>query len=189
MGCAVHDILLEVEQGSDLEERRIQAEELLQKELEQGTVTSYACERRVRLQAVSTEGELVGIHIDCGENAGKGLQYLAGQSPQNQNEIALSCLNADELGKAIGEELEIVENGVSKSFLVCGIYQDVTSGGRTARTIYDFSDVEAEKYAFTVDLGDGFKGAQKPQEWSAILGNGYSIEYWRFCDSRFYSSS
>ena len=177
MGCAVHDILLEVEQGSDLEKRRIRAEELLQTELEQGTVTAYACERRVRLQAVSTDGELAGIHIDCGKNAGEGLQYLAGQSPQNQKEIALSCLNADELGKTVGEELEIIENGVSKSFLVCGIYQDVTSGGRTARTMYDFSDVEAEKYAFTVDLGDGFKGAQKPQEWSALLGNGYSIEY------------
>lgn len=177
MGCAVHDILLEVEQGSDLEERRVRAEELLQTELEQGTVTAYECDRRVRLQAVSTDGELVGIHIDCGNKAGKGLQYLAGRSPQTKDEIALSCLNADELGKAVGDELEIIENGVAERFLICGIYQDVTSGGRTARTTYDFSDVEAEKYAFTIDLGERFKTAQKPQEWSVLLGNGYSIEY------------
>lgn len=177
MGNSVHDVLLEIEQGDGLECRKEKAQELFNKELMQGVITGYDCFRRVRLQAVDCEGEIKGIHIDTGKRAGEGLQYLEGEKPKEEYDLALSCLIADELGKTIGDEIIIIENGNTWKFRICGIYQDVTSGGRTAKAIYDFTDSEAEQYTFQLDLADIENSEQRIVEWRQLLGKGYSIEF------------
>lgn len=177
MGGFVHDILLEVEQGDFLEERKDAAQLLLEREREKGTVTGFSCFRKVRLQALDTEGELQGIHIDTGKSAGEGLQYVSGEKPKRETDIILSCLMAQSLGKNLGDEVLIVENGIVHTFTVCGIYQDVTSGGKTARTMYDFPMTAAEKYAYQIDVSTGKGGEQQIEGWRQLLGKGYSIEY------------
>lgn len=89
MGSPVCDLLLEVEQGDDLEERNQAAQHILLTESDRGTVANTDALRRVRLQAVGDDGEIIGIHIDSGKNAGAGLKYLVGESPKNKREIAL----------------------------------------------------------------------------------------------------
>ena len=177
MGSSAHDVLLEVEQGEGLEDRKEAAHTLLEKEREKGSVTDYECFRKVRLQAMDTEGELQGIHIDTGTGAGAGLQYVSGGNPMKKTDIALSCLIADSLGKKFGDELLIMENEEVHKFYVCGIYQDVTSGGRTAKAICDFKGVEAEKYDFQIDVNAAQFGESEIEGWRNALGKGYSIEY------------
>lgn len=177
MGSSAHDVLLEVEQGEGLEDRKEAAHTLLEKEREKGLVTDYECFRKVRLQAIDSEGELQGIHIDTGAGAGAGLQYVSGGNPMNKTEIALSCLVAESLGKKLGDELLIMENEDVHKLYVCGIYQDVTSGGRTAKAICDFKDVEAEKYDFQIDVNAEQFGESEIEGWRNALGKGYSIEY------------
>lgn len=175
MGSPVCDLLIEVEQGERLEQRNSQAESLLLEAAEQGTVEHIDVLRRVRLQAIREDGKAVGVHIDAGKNAGAGLRYLAGEGPKNDMEIALSCLMADGLDKKVHDTVDIAASGEVQTFSVCGIYQDVTSGGKTAKTVCKFSGEPAEKYSYRITLS-----ASATNSFAAgirqHLGGGYSVE-------------
>lgn len=174
MGSPVCDLLLEVEQGDNLEGRRLLAEALLQEETAKGRVQSVDALRRVRLQAIGDDGEMIGIHIDTGKSAGTGLKYLLGENPKTDSEIALSVLMADELNRTVGDMLDILADGKTQKLRVCGIYQDVTSGGRTAKAVCAFPQTEAEKYSFQLTLSgpdaDAVAAVLEQQ-----LGSGYSV--------------
>ncbi|MCM1143321.1 MAG: hypothetical protein NC318_06940 [Blautia sp.] len=175
MGSPLCDLLLEVEQGDALEKRNDSAKKLLMEGLEQGMIADCFILRRVRLQAQS-EGEVVGIHIDSGKEAGASLNYLEGKKPEKENEIALSALMAEELHKSVGESLLLVTATDKREFCVCGIYQDVTSGGRTAKTIAAFPEEQAEKYTYQIDFAEGIDLERQAAVWRSTLGNGYSVE-------------
>ncbi|MGN1138591.1 MAG: hypothetical protein ACI4RM_04020, partial [Ruminococcus sp.] len=176
MGSPLCDLLLEVEQGADLEERKTAAEKMLLTEAEQGNIESISILRRVRLQALKDDGEIVGIHIDSGEDAGNGFKYLQGESPKTKTEIAFSCLIADDLEKSKGDRVIIIINGERQEFTVCGIYQDVTSGGKTAKTVCSFPEEQAEKYTYYINISRSGDSERLIDSLRAKLTGGYSIE-------------
>ena len=177
MGTASYDVAIEIEQGENLEERMMKAEQLIQTEQKDGYADCYAKLRRVRLQAEDQEGKLQGIHIDTGEEAGKGIRYLTGHAPATATEIALSCLMAEQLEKNQGESVVIICQDKEQEFLICGIYQDVTSGGKTAKAVYAFPEAEAEKYAFEVNLGEKPDSRERVAVWREELGKSNTVEY------------
>ena len=176
MGSPICDMLLEVEQGEDLEERNSTAKNLLRSEQAQGHISSFDTLRRVRLQAVRKDGKITGIHVDTGDSSGSGLQYLSGRSPETGAEIALSCLMAEELEKAQDDTVTLLIDGEAREFSICGIYQDVTSGGRTAKTVCAFPEQPAEKYTYQVTTAPGVDRASAIKNWRDQLGSGFSVE-------------
>ena len=176
MGSPICDLLVEVTQGESLEERNAELSELLGEEAETGRIQNIDVLRRVRLQAFSNMGEPVGVHIDTGLSAGKGIGYLSGSEPLDENYIALSYLLADELGKETGDMIDITAGDQTYSFEVCGIYQDVTSGGKTAKTIYDFPGESSEKYTYQLELSADISDDEFAEDLRSGLGNGYSIK-------------
>lgn len=176
MGSPICDLLLEVEQGADLEERKATAEKILYAETEQGNIESLSTLRRVRLQSLKDNGEIVGIHIDSGDGAGSGLKYLDGENPKSETEIALSCLIADDLEKSKGDTVILIINGEHQEFTVCGIYQDVTSGGKTAKTVCKFLKEPAEKYTYQINVSQSGDSKHLTDSLRAKLTGSYSIE-------------
>lgn len=176
MGSPLCDGLLEVEQGEGLEERKEAAEELLRAEQRRGVITEYRVFRRVRLQAESGAGELAGIHIDTGEGAGDGVQYLNGAAPGDAKHIALSCLMAEELEKEVNDSLTILADKKALELTVSGIYQDVTSGGRTAKAVCEFPETAAEKYSYMIELAPSVEKEQVLTSFRTQLGSRYSME-------------
>lgn len=177
MGSAICDVLIEVEQGENLETRKQAAENLLMSEEKQDYVSDYTVLRRVRLQAKDCEEKLQGIHIDTGKQAGKGIKYLTGKAPAEETELALSSLMAEELGKKQGDTVTVLWNDKEQKFVISGIYQDVTSGGRTAKAVYDFTEAEAEQYTFEVNFGEVSESEERIAVWREALGSGYTVEY------------
>lgn len=175
MGSPVCDLLVEVIQGEDLEKRNEKLYGLLEREFKKGNIQEFEQMRRVRLQAFSDTGEVVGVHVDTGMSAGKGIAYLSGANPTVENQIALSCLLADELGKQVGDLIEIVENHQTYNMVVCGIYQDVTSGGRTAKSIYGFANEASEKYFYQLESTKENYNDSYVQTLQQELGSGYII--------------
>ena len=181
MGSPVCDLLIEVTQGASLEERNAELSKLLSQEAEMGYIQNIDVLRRVRLQAFGSMGEPVGVHIDTGLSAGKGIVYLSGSKPLDETHIALSYLLADELGKETGDRIDITAGNQTYSFEICGIYQDVTSGGRTAKTIYDFPGESSEKYTYQLELSADISASDTSVDEFADnikskLGSGYSIK-------------
>jgi putative ABC transport system permease protein len=118
----------------------------------------------------------MNIHIDCGDKAGLGLKYLSGKAPERNNQIAVSFLNAEALGKKAGDSIVLYFNHKQKEMKITGIYQDVTSGGYTAKALYDFAELNAEKYSFTVNLINPNESQKKSDEWKKILGAGVTVD-------------
>lgn len=173
MGSSMDDILIEIDSGENLENKYEIIKKLLK---EDADIEEYKEFRRVRVETINSEDKWMNLHVDCGNYAGKELKYLDGKAPSMENEIALSKLNADEMGKNTGDRIILRFNDMQKKFVISGIYQDVTSGGYTAKAIYSFAGVDAEKYQFTINLNDGVDAGEKASQWSDKIGGGYDIE-------------
>ncbi|MGN0331956.1 MAG: ABC transporter permease [Lachnospiraceae bacterium] len=176
MGSPLCDVLLEVEEGEELEERTEAARELLNDQSMQGKISRFEMLRRIRLQSYDNEGNLVGLHIDTGSTAGQGLKYLSGKNPKKDTEIALSSLMAEELDKTVGDKMILLSDKTEKECTVSGIYQDVTSGGRTSKMICEFPQEAAEKYTFQIQMSENADVLRMIENWRERLGSGYSIE-------------
>lgn len=176
MGSPICDLLVEVMQGEELEKRNEELSHILNEEIAKGDVQNVTVLRRVRLQAFSSTDELVGVHVDTGSSAGKGIVYISGTNPSTANHMALSYLLADELGKEVGDKVKIISDNQTYCMEVCGIYQDVTSGGKTAKAIYDFEDEVSEKYTYQLELSNDRFAEVFSNHLKAGLGSGYSIK-------------
>lgn len=173
MGSSLEDILIEVENGENLETSYVNAKQVLKND---DSIENYYEYRSVSVQTTDAENELMNLHIDCGDNSGNELQYLSGKAPEEKNEIAISYLNVNKIGKDTGDTMVLFFNNKEQEFVISGIYQDVTSGGYTAKSKYDFSGLTAKKYTFSVNLNNNADVGKKADEWSEILGAGVTVD-------------
>lgn len=173
MGSSVEDILIEVKNGEKLEKAYKNVKQVLEND---NDLLEYYEYRRVLVKTIDAEGELINLHIDCGDNAGNKLRYLSGKAPTVEKEIAVSLLNAEAMGKETGDTIVLLVNGNELEHIISGIYQDVTSGGYTAKSAYDFEGLTAQKYTFLVNLNDNVDANKKSEEWSKIIGKGVKID-------------
>ncbi len=175
MGNPVCDLQIEVLPGNSLEERNEALEDVLESE-ELEAVRSCATLRRVRLQAMNKAGEPVGVHIDTGLTAGQDIVYLGGAHPSEEKHIALSYLMAEELGMQTGDEVTVITDNGTAIYEICGVYQDVTSGGKTAKAMHSFPGEPAEKYTYQLQLLPERNADDFAEELRTKLGAGYSVK-------------
>ncbi|WP_029088781.1 ABC transporter permease [Brevibacterium album] len=104
----------------------------------------------LREEAAGPEGwDTVGIEV--GDHTQTDLKFRSGGAPA-EDEVALSVLNADRLGVAVGDDLDLRGIGAAGgdavvTHRVSGIYQDITSGGYTAKAQ---GAVPAESHRWTL---------------------------------------
>ncbi|MDN5765525.1 MAG: FtsX-like permease family protein [Humibacillus sp.] len=74
------------------------------------------------------------LRVEMGDYSRGTVRFLHGQAPSD-GQIALSVMNAKQFTLQAGDEMKIrrTRDGPTESMVVSGIYQDVTSGGRTAK--------------------------------------------------------
>ncbi len=92
-------------------------------------------------KTVLPEGTVCSLLIENGDHSKYPVRYISGKYPEKSNEIALSILNADEMDLQLGDCVRVVqENGEGQaetvSCTVCGIYSDITNGGKTAKACF-----------------------------------------------------
>lgn len=172
MGSPIADILIEIDSGDNLEERYETINSLIK---EDGDIKEYEELKIVGVETINSDNQWMNLRVGIGNNTGEGLKYLDGNRPLKENEIAISKLNADEMGKKTGDNIIIRFNGTEKNFIISGIYQDVTSGGFTAKALHGFEGVNAEKYQFIINLNHGLSPEEKATQWSDMAGTGYDI--------------
>lgn len=99
-------------------------------------IIRYASYITCSYQVRNEEGSWDYTNIETGDFSVFPLNYLEGRAPTSEGEIALSYANAssDGLNKKVGDEVVVNVNGEEKTVKVCGIYQDITNGGKTAKS-------------------------------------------------------
>lgn len=174
MGSSLEDILIEVENGEKLEDNYKKVRQVLESD---STITKYYEYRRVRAKTFDADNQIMNLHIDSGDNSGNALQYLSGRAPTANNEIAISYLNSEEMGKNTGDIIVLLLDDLKEQkFVISGIYQDVTSGGYTAKSIYDFNELSSQKYSFSVNIEKNTNIENKANEWTKIIGTGVTVD-------------
>ena len=126
-----------------------------------------------QFKAVLSNGEVETINIETGDFTLFPLDYLDGVAPQNEGEIALSLLKAQDMDKGVGDSVTLLVDGQEQPLKVSGIYQDVTHGGRTAKAVLPAAlplDPEnALWYTINLDLKSPDKIPEKAQEFSTAF--------------------
>lgn len=173
MGSSLEDILIELESGENLESNYMKAINLLENDPD---IKAYYDYGRVRVETIDADNELTNLNIDRGRNAGRDLQYLNGRAPNGDNEIAISYLNAEKIGKKSGDTIILRFDDRDLDFIISGIYQDVTDGGFTAKSRYNFPGLQAEKYSISVNLVDNSNVEEKADKMYNLLGPGVSVD-------------
>ena len=118
-------------------------------------IDRYAVYQNGYVQSQNVEGEWEYLRVQNGDNAIFPLEYLEGKAPMEKNDLALSYLNAVDLGKKVGDSITIIYRGQEHVFNICGIYQDITYGGKTAKAAIDFDSKDIEGYMIYLDLREG----------------------------------
>ena len=100
------------------------------------------------------DGTIQRLKVELGDHSTFPIEYSSGRAPQTETEIALSTLNADDLEKTVGDGIVLAVDGVEKHLTICGIYSDVTNGGRTSKAIFKTEQVNILWSSILVTLSD-----------------------------------
>jgi putative ABC transport system permease protein len=166
MGVGECDIRIDIQYSDKLRSQKDAALSYLENDSE---IKKHAIYQNGNVQFKNAEGEWEYIRVENGGESVFPLEYLKGKSPNGSKEMALSYLNASELGKEVGDSLTVIYKGKELLFTVCGIYQDITYGGKTAKAAIDFDENDVEVYIIYLDVSDGVTTSEKTNELRSIL--------------------
>lgn len=166
MGVGECDIRIGIQYSDKITEQKDVAISYLENDPE---ITKYAIYRNGYVQCQNSEGEWEYIRVENGDESVFPLKYLEGSAPEGSKEIALSYMNASDLGKEVGESLKVIYQGEELSFNVSGIYQDITYGGKTAKAAIDFDEKDVEVYIIFLDVSDNVTIQDKTDELRNVL--------------------
>lgn len=166
MGVAESDIRIDIQYSDKLAEQKNAVISYLENDSE---IEKYAIYRYGYLQLQNRNREWEYIRVQSGDEAGFPLKYLRGNAPNDIKEMALSYMNASDLGKEVGDSIAAIYQTEEILFSVSGIYQDVTYGGKTAKAHIDYEDNEVEVYIIYLNVREGVSIEVKTDELRNIL--------------------
>lgn len=130
MGIGNADIRMDIRQGEDISLATARLAAALEEDVR---VERYAALQTQSLPAVLTDGTACNLTVEMGDHMVFPVRYSEGRLPVMDDEIALSSLNAEGLGLSVGDPLWLRIDGEEIRYSVCGIYSDITNGGKTAK--------------------------------------------------------
>ena len=166
MGIGKSDIRIDIQYSNHLLEQKEAVEAYLKKDKD---IDQYAIYQNGYVQSQNKEGELEYIRIQNGDSSVFRLEYLEGVAPEDSDDMALSYMNANDLGKKVGDSITVNYQAKELNFYICGIYQDITYGGKTAKAAVNFDPTDIEGYMIYLDVSDGIDIHQKVTEMRAAL--------------------
>lgn len=93
------------------------------------------------------------LRVEVGDYSGRTVDFVRGKRPA-EGEMALSILNAEKHHVGPGDALSVRMDGEWAEYVVSGVYQDLTSGGYTAKMQGEIAE-GAAGYVFYADVADG----------------------------------
>lgn len=144
MGNSDCDIWMEMQMKDEMKEK---CEKLLTALKTDERIQGYEVFANTKCETKGKE-ETETIQIQWGDYLNFPIHCIQGNSPQKEGEIALSCLNQKKLDKKVGDWMEVVYGDEVIKCRVTGIYQDITSGGYTAKAFCQ--DQLWNGYSYTV---------------------------------------
>lgn len=118
------------------------------------------------------EGESVYLNFESGDYSDFGISCTEGNLPTTEKEIAISYLLAKEIQKTIGEKISIEVNSKFYDYTICGIYQDITNGGKSAKVSDKEIDAAVYRSVININLVNSEKKLMEITKLDNLVSNG-----------------
>ncbi len=166
MGSGQSDIRIDLRQSEDVADRFDRTVATLTDDPDVAKLSPLVTSQ---FKVMQSDGTLETLNIETGDFSLFPLDYVKGTAPQQENEIALSYLNAREMEKQIGDTVTLVIEGQEREMVVSGIYQDITNGGRTAKATLPYNPQTVLWYTVNLNLAADANIEEKVLEYSQIF--------------------
>ncbi|GIP34240.1 ABC transporter permease [Paenibacillus sp. J2TS4] len=167
MGIGNSDIRIDLQQTDQISEK---ASEIIKTMSNDRAISKYAVLATKTFKVKTEDGSEERLKIELGDHSIFPVEYSEGRAPAREDEIALSTLNADELGKKVGDVITLVMEGKGKDLTVSGIYSDITNGGKTAKAVFTDPSADIMWYVISAKLSDPSLIASKVSEYAERFG-------------------
>lgn len=139
MGVGDSDLRIDIQQTDHIAEKAAEIAAMMENDQ---SISRFVVLTTQTFRVKLADGSEERLKVELGDHSIFPLAYTKGHAPAAENEIALSVLNASEMGKTVGDVITLIIDGRETHLTVCGTYSDVTNGGKTAKAV--FSDPSAD---------------------------------------------
>ncbi len=176
MGIGEGQLRLDVRQTQDIQGKTGKIREDLGKD---GEVARFVSLQTVSCPVQTLNGESGSLTLELGDHRVFPVRYASGHAPEAEGELALSVLNAQQWNLGLGDVVTLKAGAIWKPYTVCGIYSDITNGGKTAKAFSLPGEQEVMWSIFYITLQEGVSEeswiAQHQRAWEEQNGGGIKL--------------
>jgi putative ABC transport system permease protein len=151
MGIGISDLRIDIQQTDNIHEKVAEIAAAMEND---SAISKYVVLTTKIFRVKMDDGSEERIKVELGDHSVFPLTYSAGRAPAEENEIALSEMNANEMGKKVGDDILLMVEGQEKTFTVSGIYSDITNGGKTAKAVFSNTSADTMWSVISAELSD-----------------------------------
>lgn len=137
MGIGECDMRVDIQQTDNIAGK---TEELASFMAQDSEIKEYAVLKSYMFDMPMKDGTVGKLKVELGDHSVFPIKYSIGRAPQSKSEIAISKFVAEDLGISLNDKIVLIVDNQKKALTVCGVYSDITNGGKTAKAIFDISD-------------------------------------------------
>lgn len=163
MGIGNSEMRIDIQQTDNISDKVADIAKAMESDR---SISKYAVLMTKAFKAKVKDDSEESIKIELGDHSIFPVAYSKGRAPATGDEIALSAINADDLGKRVGDVITLVIEGEEKDLTVCGIYSDVTNGGKTAKAVFTDNSSDMMWAVIYADLSDKSLVGEKVSEYT-----------------------
>lgn len=162
MGIGPCDLRIDIQQTEQISEKTAEMAERLSQDKD---ISRFTVLDTGSFSILKEDGSREPLKIELGDHSRFPVAYTEGSAPGREDELALSVLNSSELEKGIGDTLIILTEEGEKQLTICGIYSDITNGGKTAKAAFPSSGSMMWSVIYA-GLNDHSLAEEKAEEYS-----------------------
>ncbi|RQV97255.1 ABC transporter permease, partial [bacterium] len=151
MGVGNSDMRIDIQQTGNISEKAAKISMTMEND---NDIRKFVVLTTKTFTAKMDDGTEERIKVELGDHSIFPLSYAKGNAPASDDEIALSVMIANEMGKMVGDVLPLMIDGHQKNLTVSGIYSDVTNGGKTAKAVFSDPSTDIMWSVINVELSD-----------------------------------
>ena len=166
MGVGSCDMRIDIQQTDNISEK---AAEIIKTMNSDSAISKHVVLITKTFKTKRSDGSEESIKIELGDHSIFPVEYSEGRASAAEDEIALSAINAGELGKKVGDVITLLMEGKEKNLTVCGIYSDITNGGKTAKAVFKDNSTDIMWCVISAELIDKTLVGGKASEYADRL--------------------
>lgn len=137
MGIGECDMRIDIQQTDNI---AVKTKELADFMAGDSKVKEFAVLKSYMFDMPMKDGTVGKLKVELGDHSVFPIKYSIGRAPQSKSEIAISKFVAEDLGINLNDKIILIVDNQKKALTVCGVYSDITNGGKTAKATFDTVD-------------------------------------------------